>query len=43
MKLLIDMNLSPEWVPFLEKAGWPAVHWFKVGQPDASDQEILER
>lgn len=41
MKLLIDMNLSPEWVPLLEKAGWPAVHWVKVGQPDASDQEIL--
>jgi len=41
MKVLIDMNLSPEWVPFLEKAGWTAVHWFKVGQLDAPDQEIL--
>ncbi|MFH0728984.1 MAG: hypothetical protein V2B19_21930 [Pseudomonadota bacterium] len=27
MKLLIDMNLSPQWVPVLEASGWKAVHW----------------
>jgi predicted nuclease of predicted toxin-antitoxin system len=42
MKLLIDMNLSPLWVPVLETAGWETVHWSAVGQPAASDQEILE-
>lgn len=41
MKLLIDMNLSPKWVSVLEKAGWEAVHWSIIGQPDASDHEIL--
>ena len=42
MKLLIDMNLSPLWVPIIEEAGWRAVHWSHIGRPDASDQEIFE-
>jgi len=29
MKLLVDMNLSPEWVGVLKEAGWETVHWFK--------------
>ncbi|NQT11316.1 MAG: DUF5615 family PIN-like protein [Planctomycetes bacterium] len=41
MKLLVDMNLSPQWIPILEKEGWPAVHWSTVGNPSASDQEIM--
>jgi len=27
MKLLLDMNLSPTWVRFLEENGFEAVHW----------------
>ncbi|MEO0709085.1 MAG: DUF5615 family PIN-like protein, partial [Cyanobacteria bacterium J06649_5] len=42
MKLVIDMNLSPDWVPFLTQAGIEAVHWSKVGKPDALDAEIME-
>jgi len=41
MKLLIDMNLSPDWVPILEKAGWETVHWSRIGRVDAPDREIL--
>jgi predicted nuclease of predicted toxin-antitoxin system len=41
MKLLIDMNLSPKWVSVLEEAGWEAVHWSRIGRPDAPDHEIL--
>ena len=41
MKLLIDMNLSPEWVPVLEKAGFEAVHWSRVGKLNAADDTIL--
>ena len=41
MKLLIDMNLSPKWVSVLEEAGWEAVHWSKIGQPNSADHEIL--
>lgn len=41
MKILIDMNLSPDWVPVLESAGFEAVHWSKVGKPDATDKVIM--
>lgn len=41
MKFLIDMNLSPDWVPFLEQAGWEAVHWSTIGSQTAPDHEIM--
>jgi predicted nuclease of predicted toxin-antitoxin system len=28
MRLLIDMNLTPRWVPHLADAGYKAHHWF---------------
>ena len=40
--LLIDMNLSPDWVPVLTRGGWPAVHWSTVGDPRASDRTIMD-
>jgi predicted nuclease of predicted toxin-antitoxin system len=42
MKFLIDMNLSPLWVPFLADEGIEAVHWSAVGEAWATDSEILE-
>lgn len=42
MKLLLDMNLSPEWIGFLEREGLEAVHWASVGSPTASDADIME-
>lgn len=41
MKLLIDMNLSPKWVEFLETSGFEAAHWSSVGPVHASDAEIM--
>jgi predicted nuclease of predicted toxin-antitoxin system len=41
MKLLIDMNLSPEWVRVLGEKGFDAIHWSKIGMPIASDHEIM--
>jgi len=41
MKILIDMNLSPEWVPVLEAEGWSAKHWSHIGNPKAEDKEIF--
>ena len=41
LKLLIDMNLSPEWVQVFRKHGWQAVHWSSVGDPRAKDEEIM--
>jgi predicted nuclease of predicted toxin-antitoxin system len=42
MKFLIDMNLGPLWVSFLEDRGFEAVHWSTVGGPAASDREIFD-
>lgn len=42
MKLLIDMNLSPRWVEFLDRNGWQAAHWSHVGDPRATDHTIME-
>ena len=41
MKILIDMNLSPDWVDVLEKAGWKTLHWSTTGDPRANDDVIM--
>ena len=41
VKLLIDVNLSPKWVPVLKELGWPAVHWSDIGDLQAPDDEIM--
>jgi predicted nuclease of predicted toxin-antitoxin system len=41
IKILVDMNLSPEWVPVLVREGWEAVHWSAVGDPHAPDDELM--
>lgn len=40
--LLLDMNLSPDWVPVLQRHGWQALHWSEVGDTRASDREIMD-
>ncbi|MGV3553271.1 DUF5615 family PIN-like protein [Rhizobium sp.] len=42
MKLLVDMNLSPTWVAFLDRMQITTVHWSAIGAPDASDHDIME-
>lgn len=41
IRILIDMNLSPDWAPLLQQHGWSAVHWSTVGDPRAADREIM--
>lgn len=41
IKLLVDMNLSPEWAPRLAHEGYDAVHWSAVGDPRATDTAIM--
>jgi predicted nuclease of predicted toxin-antitoxin system len=41
MKLVVDMNLSPEWLPFLRRTGWEVRHWQDIGAATAEDDEIL--
>jgi predicted nuclease of predicted toxin-antitoxin system len=38
--LVIDMNLSVEWVAELVRHGWTAVHWSNIGDPRAEDSLI---
>jgi predicted nuclease of predicted toxin-antitoxin system len=42
MRLLIDMNLSPQWIPVFERQGWQAVHWSSVGDARAIDRVIMD-
>ena len=42
MKLVVDMNLSPDWKDFLAKAGIDAMHWSGLGAASAQDAEIVE-
>ena len=41
MKLLIDMNLSPEWGEVFTACGWECVHWSEIGNPSAPDSELM--
>ena len=42
VKILIDMNLSPQWVDVLGKNGIEAVHWSSIGDPKTKDHFIME-
>ena len=42
MKILVDMNLTPDWARVLEEHGWPSLHWSTVSDPRATDHEIME-
>ncbi len=42
MKILIDMNLSPDWVAVLAAQEIESVHWSTVGDPRAEDEKIME-
>jgi predicted nuclease of predicted toxin-antitoxin system len=42
VKILIDMNLSPNWIQVFKQENWEAYHWSTVGSPTASDSEILD-
>ncbi|MGD0155383.1 MAG: DUF5615 family PIN-like protein [Terracidiphilus sp.] len=40
--ILIDSNLTPAWVEYLQSFGMTAVHWWNIGKGDAPDSELLE-
>lgn len=42
MKILIDMNLSPDWVTAFAAKNIDSVHWSTIGNPRAEDTEIME-
>jgi predicted nuclease of predicted toxin-antitoxin system len=42
VKIVVDMNLSPLWVPFLTEEGFDAVHWSQIGDPGAPDATVMQ-
>ena len=42
VQILIDMNLSPDWVDELTASGWPSVHWSTVGDPRAAGPSVIQ-
>ena len=42
MKIILDMNLSPQWSYFLQENGHETKHWSEVGDITAYDTEIME-
>ncbi len=42
MKILIDMNLSPDWTTAFAAENIVSVHWSTVGDPRTEDTEIME-
>jgi predicted nuclease of predicted toxin-antitoxin system len=41
-RLLVDMNLSTEWISLLKGAGHEAMHWSEVGDPRAPDTALMQ-
>ena len=42
MQILIDMNLTPRWVEYLNGAGHEVRHWSSLGAATAKDREICD-
>ncbi len=42
MKILVDMNLSPNWTAAFTAQNIESVHWSTVGDPRAEDTEIMD-
>ena len=41
LKIVVDMNLTPEWIPFLTAQGYNAVYWRNVGKCYDHDSTIM--
>ncbi|MDZ7718748.1 MAG: DUF5615 family PIN-like protein [Balneolaceae bacterium] len=42
MKILIDMNLTPEWTKVFQEERIESVHWSEIGEPTATDNTIMK-
>ena len=42
MKIVVDMNLAPQWVEVLRRDGFDADHWSQIGDSRATDQTIMD-
>jgi len=42
MRIVVDMNLPPAWVPVLSSHGFETQHWSKLGTATAEDRAIFD-
>jgi len=42
VRILVDMNLPPAWTAVFQAAGWDAIHWSAVGDPNTPDRLIVD-
>ncbi len=42
MKILVDMNLSPDWCKLFAQHQIVSAHWNHVGPPNAPDKELMD-
>ena len=42
MRVLVDMNLSPDWVEYFHANGVDSMHWSVIGPVGASDHDIMQ-
>lgn len=42
MKILLDMNMSHQWIDVFHQQGWEAVHWSSIGARTDNDQVIMQ-
>lgn len=42
MNIVVDMNLSPDWIAKLLNEGHNARHWSEIGAMNAPDKEIMQ-
>jgi len=40
MRVVVDMNLSPDWIALLRRAGFDAQHWSRIANPRALDPKL---
>jgi predicted nuclease of predicted toxin-antitoxin system len=41
IRLLVDMNLSPEWIAEFARHEYDSIHWSSVGDPQLDDASIM--
>jgi predicted nuclease of predicted toxin-antitoxin system len=41
MRILVDMNLTPDWVTFFTTEGIESRHWSTIGDPRSTDDVLL--
>ena len=42
MRLIVDMNLTPRWVQYLQDSGFECTHWSDIGPRTAEDSTICD-